>query len=172
MQRSWWSFGWFVLTMMSVCYVFIIIGSALSYYCFSCYGLVCFLCSFLRRTSSENIPVVNDTEELQLVEEKTLTKEEWHEINKLLSYQPEEESTFLSGREMQHMIQYLVNVSIGQASARIISISQTEIICGRFEQLQFATKLYHRSVHCDVSLRFCGFSAPEGSLAEVCSSVI
>lgn len=167
MKNSWWSFGWFVRTTMSSCCVFTIIAISLFYYCFFCYYFVYFLCSFLRLTSSENIPVMNDSEELQLVEEKTLTKEEWHEINKLLSYQPEEESTLLSGKDMQHMIQYLVNVSIGHAAARIIGISQTEIICGRFEQLQFTTKLYHRSVHCDISLRFCGFSALEGSLAEV-----
>ena len=122
---------------------------------------------FFRSASSKKLAIDKDNEESQLGQEDRLTKEEWHAINKLLSYQPEEESTLLSGKDMQHMIQYLVNVSIGHAAARIISISQTEIICGRFEQLQFTTKLYHRSVHCDISLRFCGFSALEGSLAEV-----
>lgn len=66
------------------------------------------------------------------------------------------------------MVQFLVTVSIGQAAARIISINQTEIVCGRFEQLQVSTKFKNRSTHCDVSLRFYGLSAPEGSLAEVC----
>ena len=66
------------------------------------------------------------------------------------------------------MIQRLVTVSIGRAAARIVSINQTEIICGRFEQLEVSTKFKHRSIHCDVLLRFYGLSAPEGSLAEVC----
>ena len=69
---------------------------------------------------------------------------------------------------MQNMIQLLVIVSIGRAAARIISINQTEIVCGRFEQLQVSTKFKHRSTHCDVLLKFYGLSAPEGSLAEVC----
>lgn len=124
--------------------------------------------SFGWHTSSRNLSV--DPEESQLVEEERLTKEEWQEINKLLSYQPEEESTFLSGKEMQNMIQYLVNISIGQAAARILSINQTEIVCGRCERLELTTKFYYRSVHCDVSLRFYGLSAPEGSLAESVSS--
>ncbi|KAJ8645273.1 hypothetical protein MRB53_007021 [Persea americana] len=57
-----------------------------------------------------------------------------------------------------------------QAAARIITTNQTEIICGRFEQLEVTTKRYYRSVHCDVSLKFYGLSAPEGSLAESVSS--
>ncbi|XP_058093613.1 uncharacterized protein LOC131239768 [Magnolia sinica] len=124
--------------------------------------------SFGWRTSQDPL-TVNDSEESQLGEER-LTKEEWHAINKILSYQPDEETTFLSGKDMQNMIQFLVNVSIQQAATRIISINQTEILCGRFEQLQVSTKFYHRSTHCDVSLRFYGLSAPEGSLAESVSS--
>lgn len=70
---------------------------------------------------------------------------------------------------MQNMIRYLVTVSVEQAAARIIDINQTEIVCGRFEQLQVSTKLKNRSTHCDVSLKLYGLSAPEGSLAQVCS---
>ncbi|KAL6002802.1 hypothetical protein ACLOJK_023024 [Asimina triloba] len=121
--------------------------------------------SFAWRTSSKDLSVVKDSEESQL-EEEELTKEEWHAINKILSYQPDEEMTFLSGKEMQNAIQVLVNVSIRQAATRIISINQTEIVCGRFEDLQFSTKIYHKSTYCDISLRFYGLSAPEGSLAE------
>ncbi|KAH9684016.1 C2 domain-containing protein [Citrus sinensis] len=120
-------------------------------------------------TNSKDPSVGDASEESQLTEER-LTNEEWQAINKLLSYQPGEESTSYSGKDMQNMIQYLVMVSIGQAAARIISINQTEILCGRFEQLHVSTKFKHRSIQCDVSLRFYGLSAPEGSLAEsVCS---
>jgi len=59
-----------------------------------------------------------------------------------------------------------VHVSIGQAAARIINIDQTEVLCGRFEQLQVLTRLYPKSTRCDVTLRYCGLSAPEGSLAQ------
>lgn len=121
----------------------------------------------LRRTPSEDASV-EETSEAQSVEER-LTKEEWQAINNLLSFQPDEDLTLHSGKDMQHMIQYLINVSIGHAAARIISISQTEIVCGRFEQLHVSTKLKHRSTHCDVTLKFYGLSAPEGSLAQVCA---
>ncbi|XP_073012998.1 uncharacterized protein [Typha latifolia] len=102
----------------------------------------------------------------QLAEEEKLTKEEWQAINKLLSYQPDEDVTSPVGKDSQNMIQFLVDVSIGQAAARIIDICQTEVLCGRFEQLHVATKLYHRSIHCNVSLRYCGLSSPEGLLAK------
>lgn len=125
--------------------------------------------SFRWGTPSEEVPVGDTPQGPQLLEER-LTKEEWQAINKLLSYQQEDEFASLSGREIQNMVQFLVTVSIGQAAARIISINQTEIVCGRFEQLQVSTKFKNRSTHCDVSLRFYGLSAPEGSLAEsVCS---
>lgn len=127
---------------------------------------------FFRSASSKKLAIDKDNEESQLGQEDRLTKEEWHAINKLLSYQPEEDSTFVSGKEMQNMILFLVNVSISQAAARIITTNQTEIICGRFEQLEVTTKRYYRSVHCDVSLKFYGLSAPEGSLAEVCSFLL
>ncbi|XP_077211040.1 calcium-dependent lipid-binding family protein isoform X2 [Tasmannia lanceolata] len=125
--------------------------------------------SFGWRSSSEDLSVVNDSEGSQLVEER-LTKEEWQAINKILSYQPDEETNFVMGKDMQNMIQFMVNVSISQAAARIISINETEIVCGRFEQLDVCTKLYHRSIQCNVSLRFYGLSAPEGSLAQSVSS--
>ena len=66
------------------------------------------------------------------------------------------------------MIHFLVTVNVSRAAARIVSINHTEIICGRFEQLEVSTKFRHRSTHCDVLLKFYGLSAPEGSLAEVC----
>ncbi|KAK9136608.1 hypothetical protein Sjap_007202 [Stephania japonica] len=111
----------------------------------------------------------NDSVGSESLEDK-LTKEEWQTINKLLSYQPDEDVNFHLGKGSQHLMQFLVNISISQAAARIISSNQIEILCGRFEQLDVTTKFYQRSTQCDVSLKFCGLSAPEGSLAEsVCS---
>lgn len=101
------------------------------------------------------------------MDDEKLTKEEWKAINKLLSYQPEEEINFYSGKDLQNMVQYSVNIYIERGAARIISCNETEIVCGRFEQLQISTKHYHKSVNCDVSLRFYGLSAPEGSLVQV-----
>ncbi|XP_057959044.1 uncharacterized protein LOC131151699 [Malania oleifera] len=125
--------------------------------------------SFRWSATTEDASIEDASEGSQLVEER-LTKEEWQAINKLLSYQPDEELTLHSGKDMQNMIQYLVNISIGQAAARIVSENQTEIVCGRFEQLHVSTKFKHRSIHCEVLLRFYGLSAPEGSLAQsVCS---
>lgn len=130
-------------------------------------NLISIFFSFDRSTPSEEVSVGDASEGPQLLEER-LTKEEWQAINKLLSYQPEDELASLSGKEAQNMIQFLVTVSVRCAAARIISINQTEIICGRFEQLEVSTKFKHRSTYCDVVLRFYGLSAPEGSLAEVC----
>lgn len=121
----------------------------------------------VRRTPSEEAAVGDTSEGSKLLEER-LTKEEWQAINKLVSYQPDDELTSHSGKDMQNMIQFLAIVSIGRAAARIISVNQTEIVCGRFEQLQVSTKFKHRSTHCDVLLKYYGLSAPEGSLAEVC----
>lgn len=104
---------------------------------------------------------------MQLEEEK-LTKEEWHAINKLLSCQSDEDLSSYSGKESQNMIRYLVDVSISTAAARIINIDETEIACGRFENLNVSTKFRNRSTHCDVTLKLYGLSAPEGSLAQVC----
>lgn len=102
----------------------------------------------------------------QSVEER-LTKEEWEAVNKLLSYQPDEDLTHI-GKEMQNMIHYMIIVSISKAAARIVNINNTEIVCGRFENLNVSTKFKHRSTHCDVKLQYYGFSSPEGSLAQVC----
>lgn len=120
--------------------------------------------SFRWRTQSEDA-----SQKSQLTEER-LTKEEWQAISNLLSHQPNDESMSHSGKDMQNVIKYLVTLSIGQAAARIVDINQTEIVCGRFEQLHVSTKFKHRSIHCDVLLRFYGLSAPEGSLAQsVCN---
>lgn len=104
----------------------------------------------------------------ELTQEK-LTKEEWQAINNLLSYQPDGELAMYSGKDGQNMIQFLVDVSIGQAAAKIIDIHGTEVLYGRFEQLNVSTKLKNRSTCCDLSLRFYGLYAPEGSLAQVVS---
>jgi vacuolar protein sorting-associated protein 13A/C len=68
---------------------------------------------------------------------------------------------------LPNTIRFLVDVSIGQAAARIINIDQTEVLCGRFEQLQVVTRLYPKSTRCDVTLKYCGLSSPEGSIAQV-----
>lgn len=72
---------------------------------------------------------------------------------------------------MQNRTQYLIDVLVGCAAAKIVNISQTEIVCGRFEQLHVSTKLKHGSTHCDLTLKYYGVSAPEGSLAQVSFSV-
>jgi len=105
--------------------------------------------------------------EPQLDEEEQLTKEEWQAINKLLSYQPDEDLSFPLEKVSPNAIRFMMDVSIGQAGARIINIDGTEVLCGRFEQLQVATKLYPKSTSCDVTLKYCGLSSPEGSLAQV-----
>ncbi|CAL5412956.1 unnamed protein product [Camellia sinensis] len=98
--------------------------------------------------------------------QERLTKEEWQAINNLLTCQPDDDLTLHFGKDSQNMIHFLVNISIGQAAARIVNINQTEIVCGRFEKLLVSTKFKHRSTHCDVTLRFYGLSAPEGSLVQ------
>lgn len=95
-----------------------------------------------------------------------LTREEWQAINKLLSYQPDEELALQHGKE--NMIKYFLNVSISRAAARIIDIDHVEIVGGRFENLRVSTKIKHRNTHCDLTLKFYGLYAPEGSLAQVC----
>ncbi|XP_071939359.1 uncharacterized protein [Coffea arabica] len=125
--------------------------------------------SFRWRTPPEDVSADNTSEGSQIVEER-LTKEEWQAINNLLSFQSDEDLTLHPAKEMQNMIRYLVDVSITRAAARIINIDDTEIACGRFENLHVSTKFKHRSTHCDVTLKFYGLSAPEGSLAQsVCS---
>ncbi|KAL2906378.1 putative vacuolar protein sorting-associated protein 13A [Bienertia sinuspersici] len=125
--------------------------------------------SFNWRSSPEDIAVSDGSNESDFTQEK-LTKEEWQAVNNLLSYQPDEKLALYSGKDGQNMIQFLVDVSIGQAAAKIIDIHGTEVLCGRFEQLNVSTKFKHRSICCDLSLRFCGLSAPEGSLAQSVSS--
>lgn len=117
-----------------------------------------------RRTPDESAEI---SEGSQSPEER-LTKEEWQAINKLLSNQPDETLASHSGKDMQNMIRFMVTVSVNQAAARIVDINQTEILCCKFEQLQVSTKFKHQSTYCDVSLRFYGLYAPEGSLAQVC----
>lgn len=99
-----------------------------------------------------------------------LSKEEWQTINNLLSFQPDEDLPSQSGKDIQNMTQRMVIVSIGQAAARIINIYETEIVCGRFEQLKVSAKFKHRSIYCDLALKFYGLSAPEGSLCQSVSS--
>ncbi|KAK8661863.1 hypothetical protein V6N13_091452 [Hibiscus sabdariffa] len=125
--------------------------------------------SLIWRTQSEDASDGTDLGESQLTDEG-LSKEEWRAINKLLSYQSDEDLMSHSGKDLQSMIRFMVTVSISQAAARIIDKNQTEIVCGRFEQLHVSAKFKHRSTCCDVRLRFYGVSAPEGSLAQsVCS---
>ncbi|KAJ4843890.1 hypothetical protein Tsubulata_025940 [Turnera subulata] len=127
--------------------------------------------SFRWRTDSDDEDACDgDTSEGPQLAEETLTKEEWRAINNLLSYQPDEEMVPHLGKDMQNMIQYLVIVSVEQAAVRLIDVNQTEIVCGKFEQLQVSTKFKSRSTQYDVSLKFYGFSAPEGPLAESVSS--
>ncbi|EOA39345.1 hypothetical protein CARUB_v10012395mg [Capsella rubella] len=126
--------------------------------------------SFKWRTEAEDDPNVDSVADGSKLMEEGLTKEEWKSINKLLSHQPDEEMNLYSGKDMQNMTHFLVTVSIGQGAARIVDINQTEVLCGRFEQLDVTTKFRHRSTQCDVSLRFYGLSAPEGSLAQSVSS--
>lgn len=112
--------------------------------------------------------ITNELVGEKLVDEKRLSKEEWESLNKLLSYHIDEDANPFLGKDVQTIIQLLIDVSISQAAARIISINHTEIVCGRFEQLQVTAKMYQKSVHCDLSLKFYGLSAPEGSLVQVC----
>ncbi|XP_031738035.1 uncharacterized protein LOC101213129 isoform X1 [Cucumis sativus] len=125
--------------------------------------------SFRWRANSEDTSD-GDASEGSYLGVEQLTKEEWQAINKLLSYQQDEDTPSHSGKDGQNMVQSLFTVSINQAAARIVNINQTEIVCGRFEQLSVSTKLKQRSTYCDVLLKFYGLSAPEGSLAQSVSS--
>ncbi|KAL7618287.1 hypothetical protein Lser_V15G01600 [Lactuca serriola] len=102
--------------------------------------------------------------------ENGLSKDEWQTINNFLSFQPDEEMATQSGKDMQNMTQRMILVSVGQAAARIININETEIVCGRFEQLQVSAKFKHKSIYCNLTLKYYGVSSPEGSLAQsVCN---
>lgn len=117
-------------------------------------------------TASGEEPVESMSAEPNLEEEEKLLKEEWQKINKMLSYQEDDDATSLHGKDLQNMIKVLVDVSVGQAAARIININQIEIACGRCEELHVRTKMYPKSVHCDVFLKFYGLSSPEGCLVQ------
>lgn len=175
-KRSWFSFRWFVINYPLIClkqfYIlsfiflkFLICCSYLSYLCHILDFCPVFPC-YLRSTATADVSAGDTSEEANTLEDQ-LTREEWQAINKLLSYQPDEELVLQYGKE--NMIQYLLDVSISRAAARIIDIDHTEIVCGRFENLCVSTKLKHRNSHCDVTLKFYGLSAPEGSLAQVCA---
>ncbi|CAI9779714.1 unnamed protein product [Fraxinus pennsylvanica] len=112
--------------------------------------------------SAENSAM--DTSSLSV--EERLSKEEWEAINKILSYQPDEDLSLHVRKDIQNMIQYMIIVSISKVAARIININHTEIVCGRFENLHISTKFKHRSTLCDVTLKYYGLSAPEGSLVQ------
>ncbi|KAG8370579.1 hypothetical protein BUALT_Bualt14G0131800 [Buddleja alternifolia] len=120
-----------------------------------------------RSTSADDS--ATDTSTVSGSVEERLTKEEWEAVNKLLSYQPDEDLAHI-GKDIQNMIHYMIIVSISKAAARIVNIDNTEIVCGRFENLHVSTKFKHRSTHCDVTLQYYGFSSPEGSLAQSVSS--
>ncbi|KAK8929011.1 hypothetical protein KSP39_PZI017866 [Platanthera zijinensis] len=126
--------------------------------------------SFGWSTSSGQSSVESISSESQLVEDEKLIKQEWQAINELLSYRPDEDIPSPGGKDKQNMIQVQVDVSIGKAAARIVSISQTEIVYGSFELLNLTTKMFHKSVHCDVSLKCYGLSSPEGQLSQSVSS--
>ncbi|KAH6816807.1 calcium-dependent lipid-binding family protein [Perilla frutescens var. frutescens] len=120
------------------------------------------------RSTSVDDPAIENSSVSGSVEER-LTKEEWEAVNKLLSFQPDDDLV-QSGKDVQSMIHYLINVSISKAAARIVNIDNIEIVCGRFENLNVSTKLKQKSTHCDVTLQYYGFSTPEGSLAQSVSS--
>ncbi|CAA6659805.1 unnamed protein product [Spirodela intermedia] len=114
--------------------------------------------SFRWLTSSQDVSITNDLVGEKLVDEKRLSKEEWESLNKLLSYHIDEDANPLLGKDVQSIVQLLIDVSISQAAARIISINLTEIL------------YVSKSVHCDLSLKFYGLSAPEGSLVQSVSN--
>ncbi|CAM9004161.1 unnamed protein product [Rhodiola kirilowii] len=127
--------------------------------------------SYGRYNLEDDASLGDSSESLQLAQgAPSISKEEWQAINKLMSYQPDEDVNLGSGKDMKNWIRYLVAISIEQASARIVSDTETEILCGRFEQLLISTKFRHHSTDCDMSLRFYGLSSPEGSLAESTNS--
>ncbi|CAA0829437.1 calcium-dependent lipid-binding family protein, partial [Striga hermonthica] len=120
------------------------------------------------RSTCEDDSGVDTSSASRSVEER-LTKEEWEAVNKLLSYQPDEDLAH-TAKDMKNMIHYMIIVSISKAAARIVNINNTEIVCGTFENLNVATKCKHRSTHCDVTLQYYGLSSPEGSLAQSVSN--
>ncbi|KAH9312824.1 hypothetical protein KI387_027859, partial [Taxus chinensis] len=99
-----------------------------------------------------------------------LTKEEWNKLNDLLRYDPLEEFSVLSDKEPPNMVQVALDATIRQSAARIVNNQKLEIMCGKFENLQVGLRLYPKSIHCDLKLKFYGLSAPEGSLIQSVSS--
>ncbi|XP_059076567.1 uncharacterized protein LOC131042467 isoform X2 [Cryptomeria japonica] len=99
-----------------------------------------------------------------------LTKEEWNKLNELLSYDPAEDFSVLSDKEPPTMVQVSLDAMIRQSAARIVNNQKIEIMCGKFENLQVGLRLYPKSIHCDVKLKYYGLSAPEGSLIQSVSS--
>ncbi|XP_078433928.1 calcium-dependent lipid-binding family protein isoform X2 [Wolffia australiana] len=122
------------------------------------------------RTYSQDVQTPSALVEGNVVDEKKLSKEEWELLNKLLSYYTDDDARMPSGNDARSLIRLLVDVSIFHAAARIVSMNHTEILCGRFDQLQVTAKMYKRTVHYDLSLKFYGLSSPEGSLIQSVSS--
>lgn len=89
-----------------------------------------------------------------------------------MSVQQDEESASQPGQDDPNMTQRMVIVSINKASARIINIYEAELVCGRFEKLQVSAKFKHKSIYCDLTLKFYGLSAPEGPLCQVCFVIL
>ncbi|KAI4370200.1 hypothetical protein MLD38_018571 [Melastoma candidum] len=125
--------------------------------------------SFGWRATSEDDLKKESSEGSQIIEGK-LTKEEWQAINNLLSHERDEDFDMTCSKDMQNMARILVTIAIGQAGARIFNRNGTEVVHGRFEQLDVSAKLKSRSKHCHVSLKFYGLSSPEGSIAESVSN--
>ncbi|KAL3679175.1 hypothetical protein R1sor_022131 [Riccia sorocarpa] len=94
-----------------------------------------------------------------------LTKEEWNQINELLSYNPDEDLS-LSRPEAPNMLQTALEVTVGRGAASLLDKEGTEILCGTFEDLQVSLMRYPKTEQCDVKLKYYGLSAPEGRLIE------
>ncbi|KAL0376317.1 UNVERIFIED_CONTAM: Vacuolar protein sorting-associated protein 13 [Sesamum calycinum] len=87
----------------------------------------------LRWRSTSDDDSAMDTSNVSRSVEERLTKEEWEAVNKLLSYQPDEDLAH-AGKGVQNMIHYMIVVSISKAAARIVNINDTEIVCGSLAQ--------------------------------------
>ncbi|KAL8119884.1 hypothetical protein AgCh_017125 [Apium graveolens] len=68
-------------------------------------------CAFngLRRTPEDALPEEKDAQ----TKEERFTKEEWQAINSLLSYQPNEDLIFHSGKDVQNRTRYLIDILVG-----------------------------------------------------------
>lgn len=121
---------------------------------------------FFRCFVFEDVFVVDGFEALDLIDEK-LIKEEWQAINNFLSFQFDGEFVLYLGKDVQNMIQFLIDVFIGQVVVKIINIYNIEVFCGRFEQLNVLIKFKYRSIYCDVLLKFYGLYVLEGFFVQV-----